>query len=225
MSVIIYVSYVYKYQYLSYMNWGTPNDIKNMLDYGNKDYDLSYLNYEVVIQFDGVDDSIVHKYKYLEGRLTVNSDGLYQSKFVGIVRYGQLIAKISKLLAVYNSYCDSEVLSLKNVIGYKSICIIKFKDQSPDLQVCDIVRRLITLNITHSVTTQEAYMEIQLLNGDCRVSFFKEPLAMPKAIFLFIESKDITDYKHKLHTMANIMGVSMNNQNMFTDELTTVIVL
>ena len=69
-------------------------------------------------------------------------------------------------------------------------------------------------------------MEIHILNDDCRISFFKEPFDELRTIFVFIESQNVIDYQYKLHTMANIMGVSMNNQNMFADnELTTLLVL
>jgi len=208
------------------MNWGTPDDIKNMLDYSNQDYNLSYSNYEVIIKFDGIDKNVIYKNKYLEGRITLNSDGSCEVKFMAIARYNQLITQVSKFLTVYNSHSELSRMSLKNITGYKSVCILKFSDQEKNLKICDIVRRLNFLDIKYDTVTQEEYMEIHILNSDCKISFFKEPFDVSRAIFIFIESSSVIDYKYKLHMMANIMGILMNDQNMFSDsEFTTVLVL
>lgn len=198
------------------MSWGKLDDIKNILDNGNKDYELSYLNSEVLIRIDNIDINSDDN-KYSRGKIIKDSNGINCVKFIGIVRYTQLIDKINRFISMYNTYSDTIKISLNDFTGYRLTNIIRFKSQSEYLKVCDVIRRIISLDLQYTTKVQESYMEVIIFNEECKISFFKEPDDMSRAVFLFIESINIQDHEHKLNTVANIVGVLMKNQNLFTD--------
>jgi hypothetical protein len=187
----------------------TLHDVEDILKNNEKNYALSYHTSDIHITLEGLGDNVIKEISYLSTKLVKNANDMHSTKFVSVNSYTNLLSRVNTIINLYNSKCvtPSDHITLDNIATCKVDTIIQFNDQDAHIKISDIISRLTSLNLAYKSTTNVTHLEIKIPSKSIDIQIYKEPIDVPKTVFIYVQSLTLSEYTSQISCAANLMGI------------------